>query len=176
MGIDYRIVPDIDFFNEEVLVKTVYENCGGKWADIENDYKILYDAMNQPDGTMSLEDFTKEVRRIIVERGWNVMTKPYASKLGKELPTLLENQWDKLKHKGIDIIQETSVKEAVERLIQRLNECGIFPVKNGELESLFPNVGSHGPGYAISVMDKYPNLNLPEYDGLREVVSSWGLK
>ena len=88
---------------------------------------------------------------------------------------LLENQWDKLKHKGISSIQEPVVKGAIERLINRMNEVGVFPVRNGELESLFPNVGSHGPGYAVAVLAKYPDLNAVEYNGLRDVVNSWGI-
>lgn len=175
LGIDYRIVPDLDFFNDEGLVKAVYENCGGVWADIEGDYHILFDAMNQPDGTLSPDDFTKEVRRMIDEKGWTQMTKPHANRLGKDLPKLLENQWDKLKHKGISSIQEPVVKGAIERLINRMNEVGVFPVRNGELESLFPNVGSHGPGYAVAVLAKYPDLNAVEYNGLRDVVNSWGI-
>ncbi len=175
LGIDYRIVPDIDFFNDEGLVKAVYENCGGAWADIENDYNILYDAMNQPDGTMAPDVFTQAVRQMINERGWKEMTKPHAKRLGRDIPTLLENQWDKLKHKGIEFIQEPVVKEAIGRLIQRMNSVGIFPVKNGELESFFPNVGSHGPGYAVAVLAKYSDLNLPVYKRLRDEVTSWGV-
>lgn len=175
LGIDYRIVPDLDFFNDENLVKAVYENCGGNWADIEGDYTILFDAMNQPDGTKNPEDFLQEIKRMIEERGWNDMTKPHANRLGKDLPKLLDNQWDKLKRSGISFIKDPTVKESIERLIQRMNAVGIYPVKNGELESFFPNVGSHGPEYAISVLARYPNLNAPEYKGLRDVVSSWGI-
>jgi hypothetical protein len=58
-----------------------------------------------------------------------------------------------------------------------MNAVGIYPVKIGELESFFPNVGSqyHGPGYAVAVLAQYPDLNAAEYDGLRETVSSWGI-
>jgi predicted ATPase len=175
LGIDYRIVPDLDFFNDEGLVKAVYENCGGVWADIEGDYQILFDAMNQPDGTLSPDDLTQEVRRMIDENGWTQMTKPHVNRLSKDLPKLLENQWDKLKHNGLDSIQEPAVKEAIERLISSMNEVGVFPVRNGELESLFPNVGSHGPGYAVAVLAQYPDLNAEEHRGLREVVTSWGI-
>lgn len=175
LGIDYRIVPDLDFFNDEGLVKAVYENCGGVWANIEDDYQILFDAMNQPDGTLAPDDFTWEVRRIIDENGWTQMTKPHANRLSKDLSKLLENQWDKLKHNGIDSIKEPAVKEAIERLIIQMNAVGVFPVRKGELESLFPDVGSHGPGYAVAVLAKYPDLNADEHRGLREVVTSWGI-
>lgn len=175
LGIDYRIVPDLDFFNDENLVKAVYENCGGVWADIEGDYQTLFNAMNQPDGTMTPEVFTRAVRRMIDEKGWVQMTKPHANRLSKDLPKLLENQWDKLKHNGIDSIQEPAVKEAIERLISRMNEVGVFPVRKGELESLFPNIGSHGPGCAVAVLAQYPDLDAEEHRGLREVVTSWGI-
>ena len=177
LGIDYRIVPDIDFFNDETLVKTVYENCGGIWADIEGDYRILYDAMNLPDGILTIDSFISEVRRLIGKRGWEEMTKHHANRLGKDIPKLLENQWDKLKHQGVAYLTEPAVKEAMEHLIDRMNAVGIYPVKIGELENIFPNVGSHyhGPGYAVAVLEKFPHFNAEEYKGLRDVVSSWGI-
>lgn len=175
LGIDYRIIPDLDFFNERELVKSVYENCGGIWDEIKNDYQVLYDAMNQPDGTMTVDDFINAVQCCIDERGWSEMSKPFAKKLGRDLPQLFENQWDKLKRSGIDSIMDSQVKEATERLISKMNTVGIFPVKSGELESFFPNVGSHGPGYAIAVLEKYPDLDAVEYNGLRDFVSSLGI-
>ena len=175
LGIDYRIVPDIDFFNEEVLVKAVYENCGGKWAAIESDYRTLYDAMNQPDGTLSHEAFLGEMQKMIIARGWAEMTNPYIKKLVKDLPKILENQWDKLKYGGIQSIADPAVREAAERLITAMNAVGVFPVKAGELESFFPDVGSHGPGYAVAVLEKHPNLDAAEYNEMREFVLSWGI-
>ena len=175
LGVDYRIVPDIDFFNDKGIVKAVYENCGGEWADVERDYKILFDAMNQPDGTMTPDDFTKAVRKMIDLRGWVEMTKPYASKLGKELPKLLASQWDLLKRDGIDSIKDTVVREAAERLVRSMNDKGIYPVTDGELESFFPDVESHGPGYAVAVLTQYPDLNAPEYNRVRATVESWGI-
>lgn len=175
LGIDYRIIPDIDFFNDEGLAQAVYENCGGKWDDIESDYKILFDAMNQPDGTMSIDEFVEEMRKMIGERGWTEMTKPHGNRLGKELSKILENQWDKLKHDGIDSIADPEVKDAMERLIGRLNEVGIYPVKKGELENFFPSVGSHGIGFAVSVLEKYPNLKALEYKEIKSFVESWGV-
>lgn len=175
LGIDYRIIPDIDFFNDEALVKAVYENSGGEWAAIEGDYRTFYDAMNQPDGTLTHEAFLGEVQKMIIARGWVEMTKPYIKKLGKDLPQILENQWDKLKHQGINSIADPAVKEAVDRLVTAMNAVGVFPVKAGELESFFPSVGLHGPGYAVAVMDRYPNLDAVEYNEMRVFVQSWGI-
>lgn len=175
LGIDYRIIPDIDFFNDKGIVKAVYENSGGNWGTIEEDYRMLYNAMNQPDGTLSHDEFLAEVRKKIDEYGWPEMTKPYINKLGKVLPQILDNQWDKLKHEGIDTITNFEVKEALERLISAMNAVGVYPVRKGELESFFPDVTSHGPGYAISVLDKYPDINTAEYDDLRDFVESWGI-
>lgn len=173
LGIDFRIVPDIDFFNDEGLVKAVFENCGGNWADVADDYQVLFDDMNKPDGTMTIDAFVDEVRKMIGEREWAEMTKPHIKKLAQSMPRILENQWDKLKHGGIEVISDPAVKEAAKRLIHRLNAVGIFPVVKGELESFFPEVGSHGPGYAVAVLEKYPDLGADEYQELRAFVESW---
>lgn len=175
IGIDFRIIPDLDFFNDEVTVREIYKNCGGNWETIKNDYRILFDAMNQPDGTMLPDDFVKVVREMIDERGWLEMTKHHASRLGRDIPQILENQWDKLKHNGISYIKDQEVRVALMRLISAMNKVGVFPVVDGELECFFPEVGSHGPGYAVAVLDKYPDLNDNAYDKLRKFVDSWGI-
>lgn len=175
LGIDFRIIPDLDFFNDEAHVKAVYENCGGDWSKVEADYKVLFDEMNLPDGTMLPDDFVKEVRKLIDTRGWPEMTKHHASRLGRDIPQILENQWDKLKHNGIESITNPEVKAATERIIKEMNAVGIFPVKKGELECFFPEVGSHGPGYAVDVLVKYPDLGAPKYREMREFIESWGI-
>ena len=36
-------------------------------------------------------------------------------------------------------------------------------------------VGSHGPGFAVAVLEKYPDLRAPEYKEMRGFVGSWGV-
>ena len=175
LGVDYRIIPDLDVFNDRGIVKGLVEANGGDWAQFHQDYDMLAQAMNVPGGTMTPDEFLNALRVKIDQRGLANIAKAEAKRISDDAKGILENQWDALKHNGIDYIQDDSVKSALERLILAFNRLKVYPVKIGELENFVPRVGDHGPGYAMSVIEKYPNMGDGVYDNLRNFVSSWGL-
>ena len=67
------------------------------------------------------------------------------------------------------------VRNAFERLLRTLNGINVYPVKIGELENFVPQVGDHGPGWAMNVIASYPNLNDPVYDNINDFVRSWNV-
>lgn len=175
LGVDYRIIPDIDVFSNRGLVKGLVEANGGEWTQFQQDYDLLAQAMNVPGGTMTPEEFINALRVKIGQRGFANIAKTEAKKISDDAKSILENQWDALKHNGIDYIQDGNVKSALERLIVAFNRLKVYPVKIGELENFVPQVGNHGPGYSMSVIESYPDMGNVVYDKLREFVNSWGL-
>ena len=175
LGVDYRVIPDLDVFNDRELIRRIIEASGGDWALLEQDYNIVAAAMNQPDGTMSEEEFITGVRAKIAERGYQEISKAEANRLSKDVKGLLDNQWDALKHQGIAYIHDEGVRNALERLIRTLNGMNVYPVKVGELENFVPQVGNHGPGWAMNVIAAYPNLGDPVYNNINDFVRTWNV-
>jgi ABC-type cobalamin/Fe3+-siderophores transport system ATPase subunit len=175
LGVDYRVIPDLDVFNDRDLVRRIVTESGGDWLLVEQDYNTVAAAMNLPDGTMSEEKFIAGVRAKIAERGYQEISKTEANRLSKDVKGLLDNRWDALKHQGMGYIQEGNVRNALERLIEILNGLKVYPVKVGELENFIPQVGNHGPGWAMNVIAAYPNLNDPIYGSISDFVRSWNV-
>ena len=175
LGVDYRIIPDLDVFNDRGLLKSLVEANGGDWAQLQADYDQLAKAMNIPGETMTPNEYLEALSVKIEERGYTNIAKAEANKISKDAKSILENQWDALKHNGIDYVKDEDVKASLERLIDALNKLKIYPVKGGELENFVPQVGDHGPGWAMSVIEAYPNIGDPVYEKLLEFVNSWGL-
>lgn len=175
LGVDYRIIPDLDVFNDLGVVNKLVEANGGDWSLFRKDYGLLARAMNKPGGTMTPDEFLKALRAKIEQRGFDKIAKAQAKRISEDAKGILENQWDALKHNGIDYIQDANVKSALERLIEAFNQLYVYPVKMGELENFVPQVVDHGPGYAMSVIEEYPDMGDSVYDKLREFVNSWGL-
>jgi hypothetical protein len=175
LGVDYRIIPDLDVFNDRGLLKSLIEANGGDWAQLQADYDQLAKAMNIPGETMTPNEYLEALSVKIEERGYTNIAKAEANKISKDAKSILENQWDALKHNGIDYVKDEDVKASLERLIDALNKLKIYPVKGGELENFVPQVGDHGPGWAMSVIEAYPNIGDPVYEKLLEFVNSWGL-
>ena len=175
LGVDYRVIPDLDVFNDRELIRRIIEVSGGDWALSEPDYNTVAAAMNQPDGTMSVDEFVAGVRTKIRERGYQEISRAEANRLSKDVKGLLDNQWDALKHQGIGFVHDEGVRNAFERLLRTLNGINVYPVKIGELENFVPQVGDHGPGWAMNVIASYPNLNDPVYDNINDFVRSWNV-
>lgn len=175
LGVDYRIIPDLDVFDNRGLVKGLVDANGGDWLQFQQDYDLLAKIMNMPGNTMSPDEFLDALRRKIEQRGFATIAKAEAKRISDDAKSILENQWDALKHKGIDYIQDGNAKASIERLIVAFNKLNVYPVKVGELENFIPQFSDHGPGYAVAVLEKYPNIGASEYDKIRDFVSSWGI-
>ena len=175
LGVDYRIIPDIDVFNDKSLIKRLIEANGGDWVHMNADYDMLATAMNSPGGTMTPKDFINALRMKIEQRGYKTIAKAESKRISDDAKGLLENRWDALKHNGINYIHDTRVKAGLERLITAMNQLKIYPVKEGELENFVPKVGDHGPGWVMKVIEDYPDLGNDVYDELKIFVNSWGL-
>lgn len=175
LGVDYRVIPDIDVFNDRNLIRMIIEASGGEWNTFEHDYNILANAMNQPDGTKTPDEFIEAIRGKIVERGFASISKAEAKRISRDAKELLENRWDALKHQGMGYIQERDAWNALSNLITILNSLNVYPVKAGELENFIPQVGNHGPGWTMNVIATYPNFGDPVYNEIRKFVESWGL-
>lgn len=175
LGIDYRIIPDIDVFNNRNQIRRLIEANGGEWGQMKADYDLLASAMNVPGGTMTPDDFLNALRIKIEQRGFNTIAKAESKKISDDAKELLENQWDALKRNGIHYIPDVLVKAGLERLITAMNQLKIYPVKEGELENFVPQVGNHGPGWAMKVIEEFPDMGDEVYDKLKTFVNSWGL-
>ena len=175
LGVDYRIIPDLDVFNDRNLIRRLIEANGGDWSHMQADYDTLTSAMNIPGGTMTPEDFIDALRVKIKQRGYSSIAKAECKRISDDAKGLLENQWDALKHNGINYIHDARVKEGLERLIAEMNQLKIYPVKEGELENFVPQVGDHGPGWVMKVIEEYPDMGNEVYDKLKAFVNSWGL-
>lgn len=175
LGVDYRIIPDLDVFNNRDMLKMLIEANGGDWSQMQSDYNILASAMNVPGGTITIDEFLDAIRTKIGKRGYSSISKSEAKRIGDDAKSILENQWDALKHHGIEYINDGNVKGALERLITVLNALHIYPVTAGELENFVPQIGNHGPGWAMSVIETYSDMGDGVYDKLREFVNSWGI-
>lgn len=175
LGVDYRVIPDIDVFNDRNLIRLIVEASGSEWSVFEKDYNILASAMNQPGGTKTPVEFLEAIREKVVERGFTSISKTEAKRISRDVKELLENQWDTLKHQGICYIQDRNTWNALCNMITALNNLKVYPVKAGELENYLPQVGNHGPGWVMNVISTYPNFNDSVYDEIKRFVESWRL-
>ena len=55
LGVNFRIIPDLDILNDSNLIKLLYEICGGQWSTIEKKYYVIADGARSLDKPTSIK-------------------------------------------------------------------------------------------------------------------------
>lgn len=175
LGVDFRIVADLDFLNDSRLVKPVYELCGGNWSELQSQYNTVKSGVDSLDKKYTVGDL-KETFQAYVERKGGDNAEISKSELEQFKGAFkYPKGWDRVKHDGASAIPNGNASAAFNDLNRALNEKGIFMPRVGELEGFFKTIGGHGPGWAESVIEQYPTLSDEEKRPVREFVTSLAL-
>lgn len=80
-----------------------------------------------------------------------------------------------IKHSGVAAIPAGNATASFRNMDQLLRARGVFIVPVGELECFIKEVGGHGPEWANTVLEKYPNLNDEVYATITSFIESMNL-
>ena len=173
LGVDFRIIPDIDILNDSNLTKLLYEICGGQWPTIEKRYNVIAAGAKSLDKPTLLKEQRERIEETISEfenDGIQYLNKKQLDKLKK---TIFEHKgWSMIKKSGIRVLPNGDPQEAIEDLNTALKQVGIHLPLVGELENFIPTVGGHGPSWVEDVINKYPDLNNAVYEDVKQLLLS----
>lgn len=171
LGVEFRIVADLDFLNQSDLVKKVYEICGGTWTDIERQYNVVKSGVDSLDKKYTVEDFKTTIDAFL--KGKNDKTEISKSELETFKGTLkYPKGWDRVKKDGISAIPGGDATNAFHTVDEALRQKGIFMPHVGELENFIKTIGGHGPGWVQHAIEAYPTLSDADKRPLREFIAS----
>lgn len=171
LGVEFRIVADLDFLNQADLVKKVYEICGGTWTDIERQYNVVKSGVDSLDKKYTVADLKKTVAAFL--DGKNDKTEISKSELETFKGTLkYPKGWDRVKKDGISAIPGGDATKAFHTVDEALRQKGIFMPHVGELENFIKTIGGHGPGWVQHAIEAYPTLPDADKRPLREFIAS----
>lgn len=174
LGVEFRIVADLDFLNQADLVKKVYEICGGTWTDIERRYNVVKSGVDSLDKKYTVADLKKTVAAFL--DGKNDKTEISKSELETFKGTLkYPKGWDRVKKDGISAIPGGDATKAFHTVDEALRQKGIFMPHVGELENFIKTIGGHGPGWVQQAIEAYPTLSDDDKRPLREFITSLGV-
>lgn len=176
LGVNFRIVPDLDVLNDSNLIKSLYEICGGQWPTIEKRYNVVAAGAKSLDKPTLLRDQRERIEETLSEfekEGIKDLNKRQLDKLKK---TIFEHKgWSLIKKSGIRALPNGDPQEAIGDLNTALNQVGIHLPLVGELENFIPTVGGHGPSWVEDVINKYPDLNNVVYEDVKRFVKTLNL-
>ncbi len=169
LAVDVRVVTDFDCLNDEQPLRRIFESVGGRWSDIEKDWKLVKAEIEHKKPELETDKVRNEIQAILSQ----VTVPKLPDKSAKEIEAVLKraSPWSVAKSGGRGFVPPGNGTQALDRLLAKLKAHKIFVVQVGELESFCRSVGNHGPKWVNEVLKK-DLRNDQELDAARKFVAT----
>lgn len=168
LDVSVKLVPDIDVLNDEKVFKGIIEAFDIEWDYIEPLYNVVVSNVSSSIKGVKLCDFEFCIDKVRKESKGDYLSKSDIRKIQEAIR--VPSKWDEIKRGGISALPGGDATERFKKMNKKLKEKGIFIVPVGELECFIKEVGGHGPEWANSVLEKYPDLHDEVYNNIKEFI------
>ena len=168
LGVPIKVAVDFDILSDVVPAKSIYENLGGKWIDVEADFKLVKYKIEEKKPELETEELKKEIEQIFKTVSSKTIPLGKISEINKSLKKA--SAWAHAKQTGSSFIPSGEPTLAFKRLNAAFEKKGLFVVPVGELESFDRRVGNHGPKWVNEVLQKDLSADT-ELGGARKFVN-----
>lgn len=152
LNVKINSILDFDVLNNINPLKDIFEECGGDWETIKNDWKIVKDSIDAKRPELETTDLKKELNEILNSTTERIFPKEKVNEINGVLKKV--SAWSHAKQVGKGFVPSGNPSQSYQKLIQNLEEVGILVVEVGELESFVKSVGNHGPKWVNEVLLK----------------------
>lgn len=165
IGVPVRVVTDFDVLADEHDLATIFSALGGKWAEIEADWRAVRAAIDQRRAEVPAEEARKEILAILNQERGHALSSFTITKVRGVLKK--GSAWAEAKRLGKAFVPSGQQSATYERLAKHLRAVGMHIVEVGELEGFCRTVDGHGPGWVTDVLQRDLE-NDPELAGARD--------
>lgn len=152
LNVPIKVVSDFDVLNNINPLKEIFEDLGGNWTEIENDWKIVKNGIEQKRPEFLTADVKKEIESTLNRTTERIFPKDKICEIQKALKKA--SAWTEAKEVGKAYIPSGDATQAFERIQFKLKEKGFLILEVGELESFGKSFGNHGPKWVSDVLTK----------------------
>lgn len=167
LNVPIKVVSDFDVLNDVNPIKEIFEDLGGVWSEIENDWKIVKKEIEQKRPEFLTVDIKREIEATFNSTTERIFPKEKISEIQRALKKA--SAWSEAKEVGKSYIPSGNATQAFERLQVKLKEKGFLILEVGEVESFVKSVGNHGPKWVSEVLTKDLNTDV-ELEQARQFV------
>ena len=152
LNVPIKVASDFDVLNDTNPLKEIFEDLGGVWTDIENDWKIVKMEIEQKRPEFLTVDIKKDIEKTFSSTTDRIFPKEKINEIQRALKKA--SAWSEAKEVGKSYIPSGNATQAFERIQIKLKEKGFLVLEVGELESFVKSVGNHGPKWVSEVLTK----------------------
>lgn len=167
LNVPLKVVPDFDVLNDINPLKGIFEDLGGLWSEVENDWKIMKKSIDNKKPELLVSEVKKELDDIFLQTVENILSQEKIRQVQKILKRA--SAWALAKELGKAFIPNGDAIQAFERIQIKFKEKGLYILEVGELESFVKSVGNHGPKWISEVLTK--DFNDPEFENAKRFVN-----
>ena len=168
LNVNLKVVSDIDVLNDINPLKDIFENLGGIWTEVEADWKLVKNEVEQKRPALLSQELKTEIDSIFDSTKERIFPKTKISEIKKSLKKA--SAWEEAKEVGKAFIPSGNATQAFERIQIKFTAKGLLILEVGELECFAKSVGNHGPKWVSEVLTK--NLNADsELESARQFVA-----
>lgn len=152
LNVPVSAVCDFDVLNNEVTIQRVWEALGGDWGLLHRDWRLVRTSIESKKPELQ----TDEVRREIDAELANVTETYFPKTASRTIQQILRRSspWAIAKNIGMSYVPSGEPMQACIRLFDAFKGRGLLVVDVGELEGWCRSVGSHGPAWVNTVLEK----------------------
>jgi ABC-type lipoprotein export system ATPase subunit len=152
LNVPMSIVTDFDVLNNINPIKSIYENLGGIWNDVEKDWKLVKTEIEKKRPEFLTEDLKDEIKGVFDSTTDRIFPKEKISEINRALKKA--SPWTEAKQVGKAYIPSGNATQAFERIQIKFKEVGFYILEVGELECFDKSIGNHGPKWVNEVLEK----------------------
>lgn len=152
LNVQLKVVSDFDVLNDTNPLKEIFEDLGGAWIDVENDWKLVKNEIELKRPEFLTADIKKEIENTFQSTTERIFPKEKIIQIQKALKKA--SAWSEAKEVGKAFIPSGNATQAFERIQVKFKDKGLLILEVGELESFVKSIGNHGPKWVSEVLTK----------------------
>lgn len=164
LGVETVGILDIDLLADKEHLKRTVHSFGGKWTNIETDWKMLDKVVREGVLARTADEIRSDIGSLLKETTGKALPKGKISDLLRQ-----DKPWQIVKKGGLAAIPKGEGHESYNKIECYLRGIGIHLVSVGEIENFFQSVGGHGPKFVQSVLEQF-SPHEEEFDQIRKFV------
>jgi hypothetical protein len=161
IGVPVCAVVDFDVLRDEQPLRGIIESLGGKWTDIEPDWRNVKSAIDAKRANLTSDEVREQITAVVTSIKEHVFPATAADKIRDILKRT--SFWSIVKESGLHAVPSGSPRASADRVLQSAANVGLFIVPDGQLESFDRTVSLHGSRWVNHTLAK----NLAEDVALR---------
>lgn len=152
LNVPMSVVTDFDVLNNINPIKSIYENLGGDWNEVENDWKLVKTEIEQKRPEFLTQDLKDEIQEVFDNTSERIFPKEKISEINRALKKA--SPWTEAKQVGKAYIPSGNATQAFDRIQEKFKNKGFYILEVGELECFDKSIGNHGPKWVNDVLVK----------------------